>query len=222
MITSEARISRLQPWRVSKWSIAHFHPIFISGATNNRLISPPPYHWREDPMEIKALEESVKEILEGYNKRPKGWQFVSDPLGNILALGPEAGYRIKLMMINPNESLGVGVKIQDVEPLRKTIGARFDSGFRPLDHDLSRALISAISEKRVTDWAVLEKILRIDPVPTYELDKKDLGAILGGPFLAHPDLRSISKSQLELDAKLSAELDKLFRSRYPLRAGIYR
>ncbi|MCX8182749.1 MAG: hypothetical protein N3D12_06495 [Candidatus Methanomethyliaceae archaeon] len=173
-------------------------------------------------MEIKVLEESVKEILEGYNKRPKGWQFVSDPLGNILAIGPDAGYRIKLMMINPNESLGVGVKIQDVEPLRKTIGINFDSGFRPLDHDLSKALISAISENRITDLTIIKKILQIDPVPIHELDRKDLGAILGGPFLTHPDLRSISKSQLELDAKLSAELDKLFRNRYPLRAGIYR
>ncbi|MEM3447922.1 MAG: hypothetical protein QXP38_03440 [Nitrososphaerota archaeon] len=173
-------------------------------------------------MEIKALEESVKEILEGYNKRPKGWQFLSDPLGNILALGPEVGYRIKLMMINPNESLGVGVKIQDVEPLRRSIGVKFDSGFRPLDHDLSKTLISAVSENRITDLAVINKILQIDPVPIHELERKDLGAVLGGPFLTHPDLRSISRSQLELDAKLSAELDKLFRKRYPLRAGIYR
>jgi len=173
-------------------------------------------------MEIKILEESVREILERYNRRPKGWQFISDPRGNILALGPEAGYRLKMMMINPNESLGVGVKIQEVEPLRRRIGMTLDSGFRPLDHDLSRVLFSAISENHTPSWSIISKILQIDPVPINELDRKEFGAILGGPFLTHPDLRSISKSQEELDAKLSAELDKLFRERYPLRAGIYR
>lgn len=173
-------------------------------------------------MEIKALEDSIKEILEGYNKRPKGWQFISDPMGNLLALGPEVGYRLKLMMINPNENLGVGVKIQDVEPIRRSIGAEFDSGFRPLDQDLSRALLSAISENRINSSDLLKRILQIDPVPVHELDRSDLGAILGGPFIAHPDLRYISKSQMELDSRLSAELDRLFMKKYPLRAGIYR
>lgn len=173
-------------------------------------------------MEIKVLEESIKEIIEGYNKRPKGWQFLSDSKGNVLALGPEMGYRIKLMMISPAESIGVGVRIPDVEPLKRSIGSTFDSGFRALDRETSRRLLSAISENRISDTSLLEKILGTDPVPVYELDKGDIGAILGGPFLAHPDLRAISRSQVELDNKLSAELDRLFRTKYPLRAGIYR
>ncbi|MGQ9760217.1 MAG: hypothetical protein ACUVQ5_06615 [Candidatus Methanomethylicaceae archaeon] len=173
-------------------------------------------------MEIKALDDSIKEIIEGYNKKPKGWQFLSDFRGNILALGTEMGYRIKLMMISPSESIGVGARIPDVEPLRRTLGGAFDSGFRALNHEMSRALISAISENRISDPVVLKKVLEIEPVPVYELDKKNIEAILGGPFLTHPDLRTISKSQMELDNKLSAELDKLFRNKYPLRASIYR
>ncbi len=173
-------------------------------------------------MEIKALDESIKEIIEGYNRRPKGWQFVSDLRGNILVLGPDTGYRIKLMMISPEESIGVGAKIFDVEPIRRYIGTGLNSGLRPLDHDLSKALISAISENRVNSSTILKKVLEMDPVPVYELERSDVGAILSGPFVTHPDLRTISKSQSELDNKLSAELDKIFRNKCPLRASIYR
>lgn len=174
-------------------------------------------------MEIKTLEETVKKILDGYNKKPRGWQIASDFRGNSLVLGPGGGYRLKLMMINPQESLGVGTRIDDVEELRRSMGERASCGFRPLNIDIAKEVFSALSNaEEGKRQEVIRRVLDIDPVPTWELQGSDLGAIMGGPFIAHPDLRAISKRQSELDEKLAAELDKLFRLKHPMRASIYR
>jgi len=174
-------------------------------------------------LEIKTLEETVKEILEGYNKKPKGWQIASDFRGNSLVLGPGGGYRLKLMMINPQESLGVGARVDDVGELRQSMGERASCGFRPLNIDIAKEVFSALSNaEEGKRQEVIRRVLDIDPVPTWELQGSDLGAVMGGPFIAHPDLRAISRKQSELDERLAAELDKLFRLKHPMRASIYR
>lgn len=174
-------------------------------------------------MEIKTLEETVKEILDGYNKKPKGWQIASDFRGNSVVLGPGGGYRLKLMMINPQESLGVGARIDDIGELRRTMGEVAYSGFRPLNIDIAKEVFSALSSmEEAKKQSAIRKVLDIEPVPTWELQASNLGAVMSGPFIAHPDLRTISRKQSELDEKLAVELDKLFRLKHPMRASIYR
>jgi len=174
-------------------------------------------------LRINTLEETVKEILDGYNRKPKGWHIASDFRGNSLVLGPGRGYRLKLMMINPQESLGVGVRIDDVGELRRSMGEGASSGFRPLNIDIAKEVFSVLSSaEEVKKQEVIRRVLDIDPVPTWELQGNNLGAVMGGPFIAHPDLRAISRKQSELDERLAAELDKLFRLKHPMRASIYR
>jgi len=55
----------------------------------------------------------------------------------------------------------------------------------------------------------------------WELEKKRPNAVLTGPVIAHLDLSTISKSQKELELKLTIEAEKLFRNKYPHRAAIY-
>ena len=127
-------------------------------------------------MQIKTLEETVKEILDGYNKKPRGWQIASDFRGNSLVLGPGGGYRLKLMMINPQESLGVGARIDDVGELRRSMGERASCGFRPLDIDIAKEIFSVLSNaEEGKKQEVIRRVLDIDPVPTWELQGSNLG-----------------------------------------------
>lgn len=163
---------------------------------------------------IVDAEESLKEIINRYNRCPKGWRFVSDYRGNAIIIGPDVGYQLKLMMINPNESIGVGAKLENFETIKGMTKTEFDAGFRILDESALRTLASG-------DFSAdfLLKLLERDPSPLSELNRGK--AVLGGPFLSHPDIRTISKSQQELEEKLAMELNKLFRTKYPHRANIY-
>lgn len=163
---------------------------------------------------IVNIEEFLKEIVNRYNKCPKGWRFVSDYRGNAIVIGPDVGYQLKLMMINPNESIGVGTKITNFETIKEMTKTEFDAGFRIMDESALKTLISGNFS---IDFIL--KLLERDPSPLSELNKGK--AILGGPFLSHPDIRMISKSQQELEEKLAMELNKLFRMKYPHRANIY-
>lgn len=175
-------------------------------------------------MEIKTIEEALKEILEGYNRKPKNWQIASDFRGNSLVLGPDAGYRLKTMMINPYENIGVGVMIDDSEELRQSMGENAPCGFRPIDADMTQKVFSLMSNSQpnTEKEEMIRRVLAIDPVPTWSLGGDRIGAVVGGPFIAHPDLRMVSKRQSELDQKLELELNRLFNSKYPMRASAYR
>jgi hypothetical protein len=46
-------------------------------------------------------------------------------------------------------------------------------------------------------------------------------AVLGGPFIGHPDLALISENQKKLEEKLKYESLKLFNRKYLHRASLY-
>ncbi|MGA2573426.1 MAG: hypothetical protein ABSF36_04385 [Candidatus Methanomethylicaceae archaeon] len=175
-------------------------------------------------MEIKTIEETLKEIFEGYNRRPKSWRIASDFRGNSLVIGPDDGYRLKTMMINPYENIGVGARIDDGEELGRSMGENAPCGFRPIDADMTQSVLSLMSNSQADaeKREMIRRVLAIDPVPTWSLGGDRTGAVVGGPFIAHPDLRMVSKKQSELDQKLELELNRLFCARYPMRASAYR
>ncbi len=185
-------------------------------------------------MEIRSVEEIMKEVAEGYNRRPKGWQIASDGRGNALVVGPEIGFRLKLMMVSPEETIGVGASIDDVEEVRRGIGigigvgtgdgARPSCGFRPLSEGDAKAIMEGMRSASAVarGQEMVRRIMATDPVPTWRLQEDEMGAVMSGPYIAHPDLRLVSKSQSELDARLSTEVDRAFRARFPMRASIYR
>lgn len=172
------------------------------------------HNFTRDWKMIDDLDVLMKEIIERYNRTPKGWRFISDYRGNIIIIGPDISYQFKTMMINPSESIGVGTRISNSETLRKLTAKEFDSGFRSVDESKFHALISG----KISEELILE-LLRKSPAPLHELEESKI--ILGGPIFSHPDIRMLSKSQQELESKLAIELDKLFRRKYPHRANIY-
>lgn len=175
-------------------------------------------------MLIRAAEEVLKEVLEGYNRRPGEWQIALDYRGNSLFMGPERGYMIKSMMIGPQESLGVGVRLEDTEGLRGILAPTAPSGFRPVGRELAQKVFSELSLEGhgASRGQLINKILSIEPVPTWELGREWVSGIVGGPYTAHPDLGAISKSQQELNLRLDRELQALFMARHPMRASMFR
>jgi len=175
-------------------------------------------------LEVRSVEEIMKEVVGGYNRRPKGWQIASDARGNALVMGPDNGFRLKLMMVNPTESIGVGARIDDIDEVRKSIGTGLSCGFRPLSARSAQEIMESMENASAAarGQEMVRRIMETDPVPTWKLQEGNMGAVISGPYIAHPDLRMVSKGQSELDARLSAEVDKAFRTRYPMRASIYR
>jgi hypothetical protein len=175
-------------------------------------------------LDIRTAEEVLKEILEGYNRRPSAWQIALDYRGNSLFMGPDGGYMIKSMMIGPQENLGVGVRLDDADGLRGAFSPTAPSGLRPMGNELARKVFSQLSldGHGASQGQLINKILSIEPVPTWELGRDGVGGVVGGPYTAHPDLGSISRSQQELNQRLDRELQALFMARHPMRASMFR
>jgi hypothetical protein len=171
-------------------------------------------------VQAEPLDSLLKEILNRYNENPKGWRVFADAKGNMLVLGPGTGYRLKLLSINPAEVTGVGVDIPMDETQGMPLGVP-SYGYRPLSLGDVARLFSSLHQNGPAPQGLIDGLLGIKPVPTWDLKGESSRGVLTGPIIAHPDLASISRGQRELDAKLTLEANKLFRARYPFRAGIY-
>ena len=170
---------------------------------------------------IEPVESLMRRILDQYNKKPEGWGVLTDHKGNVLVLGPRTGYRLKLIPLNPQEYTGVGVRISGIKKKRRIVEEFPSYGFRPLSSRETKELLNTFHQGSAIRNKRIKKLLGMKPVPTWELQRKELKAVLSGPVIAHPNLSAVSKSQRKLEMKLAVEADRLFRKRYPQRAAIY-
>ena len=172
-------------------------------------------------MSTEPVEMLVNKIMDRYNKHPAGWTVLRDFKGNVLVTGPKEGYMLKIIMINPQEYTGIGVKINSPRELRTLVEESPGFGYRPLTNMQAEELLNSFRHSGRQNRLVSE-IFERKPVSTLEIEKKRPNAVLSGPILAHPDLSTISKSQRELESKLRIGAEKLFRQKYPHRAEMYR
>ena len=172
-------------------------------------------------MSIEPVEQLTNKIMDKYNRHPVGWTVLRDFKGNILVTGSKEGYMLKMIMINPQEYTGIGVKIDNPHELRTLVEGAPLFGYRPLANEQARELLTSFRNGKQQNRLIYE-ILEKKPIPTFDLKKNSPSAVLAGPVLAHPDLSTISKSQRELELKLRIGAEKLFREKYPHRAEIYR
>ena len=172
-------------------------------------------------MNAEPIGSLMERIISRYNKRPLGWTTMIDMKGNVLVLGPEEGYMLKLITINPQEHTGVGMEIDSPREIRKLVEGTPGYGFRPLSAAQVKGLLRSFRRPEQGNRLVSEA-LKEEPLPTWELERKKPLAVLSGPVIAHPDLSTISKSQMQLDSKLRIEAERLFEKKYPDRAAIYR
>jgi hypothetical protein len=173
----------------------------------------------ESKVKTESIESLGKKIMKKYNQQPTGWNMFLDFKGNMLVLGPEEGYMMKMIHINPKEQTGVGIKIDGNSEMRRILKGAPTYGFRPVSKPQAKEIFDSFRQERKN--RLISKILEKKPISTSELQKKKLGAVLSGPVIAHPNLTTISKSQRELESKLQIEAQKLFRKKYPHRAAIY-
>jgi hypothetical protein len=168
----------------------------------------------------EPIESLIPKIVKRYNDRPLGWNVLRDYKGNFLVLGPTDGYMLKMVPLNPQEFTGVGIKIDDPNEMRKFVEGAPSYGFRPLSTSQTKRLVNSFRQREKQD-RLISKLLEKKPISIPELQKKKPKSVLGGPFIGHPDLSTISERQRELERKLKIESMKLFRMKYPHRASIY-
>jgi hypothetical protein len=171
---------------------------------------------------VEPIESLMRRIMRQYNEEPEGWSVLTDHKGSVLVLGSRMGYRLKLIPLNPQEYTGVGVRIGSTKELRKIVEGVPSYGFRPLSGMETKKLLSTIHQRGAVQHRLIQRLLGMKPVPTWELEKKVAKTVLTGPVIAHPNLSAISESQRELEMKLAVEADRVFRKKYPGRAAIYR
>lgn len=171
-------------------------------------------------MTTESIESLMPKIMNRYNNQPEGWSVLTDHKGNLLVLGPNDGYMLRMIAINPQEHTGVGMKIDNPQEIRRFVNGSPSYGFRPLSTGQTKKLLNGFRQGEKQHRLVSE-LLERKPLSIPELQKKKPKVVLGGPFISHPDLSTISENQRLLEAKLKIESEKLFRKRYPLRASIY-
>jgi len=166
-------------------------------------------------MEIEPIEKIIRSLLKEYNKKPRGWFAFADKYGQFVFIGPTGAFLLKTLPLGGGRVLGVGAKIDVLEIKRSQ---KIPYGFRPLHKKDVQLLIQNL-QRGVFPRSFMEKWLRRAPVETGRL-KNCLG-ILNGPVFFTPDLRTIVKGQKELQKRLENEVFRLFKEKYPMRAGIY-
>ena len=171
-------------------------------------------------MATEQIESLLPKIMKRYNKHPTGWNVFRDYKGNFLVLGPNDGYMLKMIPLNPQEHTGVGIKIDDSNEMQKLVEGAPSYGFRPLSTKQTERLVNSFNQAE-KQQRLISKLLEKNPVSIQELKQKKSNTILGGPFIGHPDLSTISESQRELETKLKIESLKMFRKKYSYRASIY-
>ena len=172
-------------------------------------------------MNVEPLELLLNKILNQYNREPEGWSVLIDQQRNMLVIGPDIGYKLKLIHINPQEYTGVGIKLKNLDETRRAVGRMPSYGLRPLLENEANELFNTFRQDGSIQHKLIDTILKTKPMSTWELEKNKPTAILSGPIINHPNLSVLSAGQRELDAKLHLEATKLFREKYPDRASMY-
>ncbi|MGC9345414.1 MAG: hypothetical protein ACP5ER_01295 [Candidatus Bathyarchaeales archaeon] len=172
-------------------------------------------------MSIEPVEHIMKIITNRYNKNPKGWDVLADQRGNVLILGPNVGYRLRLIPLNPREYTGVGVQMTEPAELKKNVKGFPSYGLRPVSKTDTKQLFNAISRFGTVPQTLIKKLFGAEPVPTWHLNTFKPGAVLNGPVTFSPNLNTIVKGQRELERKLEIEAYKLFKQKHPSRASFY-
>jgi len=136
---------------------------------------------------IEPLERISESILAKYNKNPNRWSVLADHRGNLLVLGPEVSFRLKLVPLSPDRHIGVGVEISRPKGILRVVEGTASYGFRPLSRDEGARLLEAIRQGDL-ERGLVRRLLGISPVSTREIQEMKPEMVVGGPVILHPDL----------------------------------
>jgi len=170
----------------------------------------------------EPAEKIVPRIVKQYTEHPRGWHIMNTPLGEVLVLGPDSAFQLKLIPLNPYEFTGAGIELPKSSKTIETIRGSPEFGLRPIDEDDLLGILNALGSPQGTSLEIQE-ILRRSPVSLEDLssNKHVADHILRGPVLMRPDLGSLSPEILKMQIALDRSAQKTFRDRFPMRAGMY-
>lgn len=164
-------------------------------------------------MELLEGRALKKRMLEGYAKDPKGWSFVVSPsrsgFFDATVSGPEGTWMLKIDSLYKPYPIVIG---SQAEPLSRRPEGPFHYGYRALPPDLALQIFGGdAAGPRGRAMAGLLSVLRSETVVPEEG-----GSYAEGPLvLSAPGRVALSEKQREVDTKLSSEMRRLLRLRYP-------
>jgi len=170
--------------------------------------------------ESEPADGIVQRILEQYSDRPRGWRVMSTPRGEMLVIGPESAFQLKLIPLNPFEFTGAGVEIPNPDGVLDTMKSTPEFGFRALSEEDVKGLFDALSDPQSSRLSI-QSIIKRTPVSLEQLSHAKGGHFLSGPVLTRPDLGSLGPDVLKTQVSLDRAADELFRKRYPMRSGMF-
>ncbi len=170
--------------------------------------------------DIEPADEIVPRILSQYSKSPRGWRVLSTPRGEMLVVGPDSAFQLKLISLNPMEFTGAGMEISDSNDAIDRLRASPEYGLRPLDNLDIQRLIDSMSNP-AESRTHLESIIQRDPILPKDLEDTRVEHILTGPVFTRPELGSMNPEILKIQDSLERSAQSIFKKKYPMRAGMY-
>ncbi len=167
---------------------------------------------------FEPAEELIEQIMHEYSKRPSGWHVLNTLDGDMIVIGPESAFQLRLIPLSPFQFTGVGTEIpRDLDAI-SSLGHRVTFGLRPLEEADLRAIVDAV-DQQTRSPEVLSQVLQRRPIPLTDIRKHK--HILSGPVLTRPDLTSSDSVLRRLRDDLDREARRLFSEKYPQRAGMF-
>ncbi|MFW9967468.1 MAG: hypothetical protein ACFFEA_09975 [Candidatus Thorarchaeota archaeon] len=145
---------------------------------------------------------------------------MTTPRGEMLVVGPDSAFQLKLISLNPFEFVGSGTEVRDTNSVVKSVRSTPEFGFRPLTDTDIQGFIAAFGDPLGVQ-SKLHDIIKRAPVSSSELGSGSIDHILSGPVLTRPDLSSLGGDLKTVQDRLDKSAMSVFRKRYPMRAGMY-
>lgn len=170
--------------------------------------------------EIEPADEIVPRILKKYSDEPRGWRVMSTPRGEMLVVGTDSAFQLKLIPLSPFKFTGSGIEVSEPSEVLKSIRSTPEYGLRPLTDGDIQGIASTLGDHEKTR-AQLREIMGRDPMNVGDLGSGTIDHILTGPVLTRPELGSLSPEMLRAQDILERSALKDFRKKYPERAGMF-
>lgn len=159
------------------------------------------------------VDEFLRKMRKLYNKNPREWRVYinRDPSGlyNIIVHHENTIWHAKVDMVNPYKFEGYVVKLRPADIILPNCNYTF--GLRPISPSEFKKIL-------LGDTSLIMRKIKSTPVPINEVK----GPFIEGPAaILRSPLRFVSEKQEELNRKLTEEVDKLIRRKYPERFRLY-
>jgi hypothetical protein len=166
-------------------------------------------------MELLEGEILRRRVLKSYTKNPKGWDFVISPspksgFYDAVISGPEETWMLKIdSLFKPYPTI-LGSPTEIISGLKPA--SPFPYGFRRLPREM---LLQSLDEE--TGQPRNERVARLMAVLGLETVVPEEGrSYAQGPFvLTNPGKVGLSENQKELGERLTSEMRRFLRIRYP-------